>query len=199
MTKSEGADFVIRFWIYFGLRHSGFVILTMNEAHGPPPPTPASENDDIRRRRLGHSDFGFVSAFVIFPLLAFGEGFAPGHGQACLRQEPESRLRAALSWESTDSERRQFQEGRPDAGQIEIDTAQEDERFAFRCVGHAHDCNNAFRMFALRQDRHNLLFDGFVRYHFAANFREARKPALDIEKAVFIESADIARLEPALP
>src|SRR5207244_2430800 len=50
-----------------------------------------------------------------------------------------------------------------------------------------------------RQDRYNLLFDGFVRHHFAANFRESRKSAFDVEKTIFVESADIARLEPAVP
>ena len=44
-----------------------------------------------------------------------------------------------------------------------------------------------------------LLLDGFVRHHFAANLRKARKPAFDVEKAIFVESAEVAGLEPAIP
>src|SRR5437870_3229794 len=53
-------------------------------------------------------------------------------------------------------------------------------------------------MLIAREDRDNLLFDGFVRHHFAANLREARKSAFDIEKAILVESADIAGLQPAV-
>ena len=82
-----------------------------------------------------------------------------------------------------------FAQGGAQLLRIDLDAAQQDERFAFGFVGHAHDrrCTRSpwSSSFRALQD---FLFDRFVRHHFAADFREAREPAFDEKKTVFVEA-----------
>src|SRR5438445_305617 len=37
-----------------------------------------------------------------------------------------------------------------------------------------------------------------MRHHFTADFRKARQPAFDVKKSIFVEPADVARLQPTV-
>src|SRR5207237_9981328 len=89
-----------------------------------------------------------------------------------------------------------FGEGRAKLRQIDVDTTQEHERLALYRIGHTHDGDDALALFHDVQSGQDLLFDGFVRHHFAADLRETREPSSNDQKPVFMKPADDANKEP---
>src|SRR5205823_10036362 len=73
----------------------------------------------------------------------------------------------------------------------------EEQRFAFRFVGHAANSDASLASFQTER-ADNLLLDYFVWHHFTANLGEARKPAFDVEKSVLVQPANVACLQPAV-
>src|SRR5712691_1642271 len=83
---------------------------------------------------------------------------------------------------------------RAQLGLIDVDRAEENERFAFRFVGGGRDRDGAITFIPELERGENFLLDRFVRHHLATDLGEAREPAFDEKKTILIKAAKIPRL-----